>query len=142
MHIPPQCEQQTVPSIQSIAAHGSVGNGIGDCIGTQTPPQSAPPVVGSQLSRGSSMQTNPSGQGMPAMPPQKPPGGVSCADAWRRVARPTAKAAAMAATPRRDRELANILAQRSIRSQSIRSSLARPAALSSASQRTKSGHRS
>src|SRR5438067_31815 len=36
----------------------------------QMPPQSAPPLLGSQPSLGSSTQWPPPGQGMPAMPPQ------------------------------------------------------------------------
>src|SRR3954469_18278268 len=38
---------------------------------SHTPPQSAPPFVGSQLSLGSSTQRPAPGQGMPAIPPQK-----------------------------------------------------------------------
>jgi hypothetical protein len=114
-HIPPQYEQHVVPSMQSIAAHGSVGIGAG----TQTPPQSAPPVAGSQLSRGSSMQTNPSGQGTPAMPPQNMPGIDICPDTDRRVARIAVAVAAAARTARRERARTNIFVHWSNRSLSI-----------------------
>jgi len=59
--------------MQRIAAQGL------SSIGTQMPEQSAPPVAGSQLSPGSSTQTNPSGHGKPASPPHMPPGIEICA---------------------------------------------------------------
>jgi hypothetical protein len=65
IHMPPQAGQQVVPAWQSVTAHG-----LGE-IATQTPEQSAPPVAGSQVSSGSSMQANPGGQGKPAKPPQR-----------------------------------------------------------------------
>jgi hypothetical protein len=65
---PPQRGQQIVPSRQSIAAQGL------SLTGTQTPAQSAPPALGSQSSPTASTHVNPSGHGIPAMPPHMPPG--------------------------------------------------------------------
>ena len=123
--MPPQRLQQRVPALQRMWAQG-----FSFC--TQTPPQSAPPLAGSQSSRGSSTQTNPPGHGTPAIPPQKRPAGFepsptpSCLR-LRRLPRPRASAvtagAAMAATtaaasrpaPRRSARWEPIRARRSMR---------------------------
>ena len=63
IHRPPQTGQHVVPAWQRVTAHG-----LGE-INTHTPEQSAPPEAGSQVSRGSSMQANPGGQGTPMRPP-------------------------------------------------------------------------
>jgi hypothetical protein len=86
--------------------------------GTQTPPQSAPPVAGSHSSSGLSTQENPVGHGTPAIPPQKLPTPVPCA----LLVRPhhgrnaSAPPVSTPSKPRRDNEVENVLVQPSNRS--------------------------
>jgi hypothetical protein len=114
---PPQFGQQVVPSRQRIAAHGFSSDK-----GTQTPEQSKPPAMGSQLSAGLSTQVYPSGHGSAAIPPHMIPGATSCAAIPRRDNKASAPPASPATTPRRDRALARPRVQRSNRSLSIRAS--------------------
>jgi hypothetical protein len=59
----PPLSMHCVPVMHKTAAQGLV-------LVTQMPPQSAPPFFGSQSSFGLSTQVCPSGQGIPAIPPQ------------------------------------------------------------------------
>src|SRR3954454_2066529 len=86
--VPQLALQQDMPGPQVVLPQGSPPSGTQaqtegeeskwdprtqSCVSmhSHTPPQSAPPFVGSQLSLGSSTQRPPPGQGMPAIPPQK-----------------------------------------------------------------------
>src|SRR6188768_213036 len=60
----PPLSMHCVPTLHKTAAQGLV-------LVMQMPPQSAPPLFGSHSSFGLSTQVCPSGQGNPAIPPQK-----------------------------------------------------------------------
>jgi hypothetical protein len=68
MHAPPGGVQMPQLALQQTCSGGQT---VGPHIATQMPEQSAPPAPGSHVSRGSSTQVNPGGQGTPARPPQR-----------------------------------------------------------------------
>src|SRR5215217_4199840 len=113
MQMPPHCGQQVVPSMQRIAAQWF------SSIGTQIPEQSAPPVMGSQLSPGSSTHSNPSGHGKPASPPHMPPGIEICAELRRDEANATIALVKPASTRRLEWDRESVFVHRSNRTVSI-----------------------